>query len=123
MLGSSRPELGRKPEGEVPTRTWASGGPPGGSQAARGCAVSQHVCIGNIGVHRGSVCVQRKCVHLHCVCMFCQVSVLPEVLAQAQTCFWVSSEDTRPYCDPHDRKKRYWVWLLGLSPAKGFPLG
>lgn len=69
MLGSSRPELGRKPEGEVPTRTWAGGGPPGGSQAARGCAVSQHVCIGNIGVHRGSVCVYRESVCTYIVCV------------------------------------------------------
>lgn len=62
MLCPSHPELGRKNEGEVPLGPGARGGLPVGSQAAEGRAVTQHVHIGNV------------CVHLHCMCMFCQVS-------------------------------------------------
>lgn len=87
MLCLSPPELGRKNEGEVPSRTWTRGGLPGGAQAAGGGggAVTQHVHIGNMCVQRGSVCAFTLYV-----CAFTlYVYVLPseclagEVLAQA----------------------------------------
>lgn len=48
---------------------------------------AENVCVHTARVYRACMCaksvcvhsvrVQRMCVHLHCVCEFCQVSILP----------------------------------------------
>lgn len=78
---------------------------------------AQRMCIEHV-MCTWHGCAEKVCAPTLCVCAC--VCVLPgeRLAGGADPRLGLGSlpEKTRPYGDFCDRKKGWWVWLLGLSP-------